>query len=154
MRYYYAFLMLLLAGSPSYAQRSNKKINVDTANATVWYDSSMIRLNYDNISDKDFWLDILSRDTAVFAYFREQSKSRSIDIYLSFRGMDKETPFDYIFCISYRIRGAVVPIQKFSADSLPIPQLHKRYDYDIILNPPDKNGKQTIKEVKFDGYEL
>ena len=107
------------------AQRLRPAIVIDTSNFSLSIDSSTLTLHKD-ISDRMFWLDILSRDTILISDLKRHYKddNSTITILKISPALHPDVGYEFkLFCTR-----KMEPV-KLVGDSLPIPMIKRRPIY-------------------------
>ena len=74
--------LFYLAGLHGFSQSVTKSIQIDTAALSIRWDSLLLRMNKD-IRTKDYWMNILSQDTCLIAFFKSKTQKEPYYFYIS-----------------------------------------------------------------------
>jgi len=93
------FVVFFLSNTNVKAQAGNNNGVVDSINYTISWDSSIIRIEK-TVTDKEFWINILSHDGNFINFFKTNDPRRACYVYVA--SIEKDSPFSYTFSIYCR----------------------------------------------------
>jgi hypothetical protein len=143
---YCLILLAFVAAACNVKAQAREEVVIDTIKHLISYDGS--RISFDtSIANKTWWVQVLSKDTALISFFRKERKTSQFTLHISKIEMLLSAPFTYRFRVFW---SPVLPEGRDAAKQL----MGLGYAYYHIKLLPAPQKTYAIAEITFLGLEI